>query len=183
MKSRLEAQTAALLDAMHLGWVYEPCSLTFPDGISYTPDFWIPCVATILECRGYETDLGLRQINNVIKIVKSHDWLEIEGEGVLDFIIAHGDHWWKTYSRFAGGGDKGSHTAIVGECCGPDWDASLAFSGEGSNPSLREFCWYAKGDAGKIHLVDINRNDFTLQYFIEEWASMFRAKSWAGATS
>lgn len=61
-KSRFEAKTAFLLDALKLPWEYEPESYLLDDGTPYTPDFYIPPIGLWLECRGYETEKGKREI-------------------------------------------------------------------------------------------------------------------------
>ena len=64
LKSRLEAQCAFFLDLMGLDWHYEAFSWMLPCGIAYIPDFWIPELHMIVECRGYSNDRGQRQLKD-----------------------------------------------------------------------------------------------------------------------
>ena len=61
-KSRLEAQCAVLFDKIGWKWEYEKFSLMLPGGISFIPDFYIPETGLLVECRGYSTDHGNRQL-------------------------------------------------------------------------------------------------------------------------
>lgn len=61
-RSRFEANTAFLLDGMRLSWQYEPISYMLDDGTHYRPDFWVPAQAMWVECRGYSSAKGERQI-------------------------------------------------------------------------------------------------------------------------
>ncbi|HLW03107.1 MAG TPA: hypothetical protein VKT82_30950 [Ktedonobacterales bacterium] len=62
LKSRLEADTAFLLDGIKCTWEYEPCSFLLPNGNHYQPDFWLPEQRAWVECRGYSTLEGEQQI-------------------------------------------------------------------------------------------------------------------------
>lgn len=70
-KSRLEADTAILLDEFWIKWEYEPASFLFSDGTHYQPDFWLAEQRLWIECRGYTSELGERQINDFIRVVRN----------------------------------------------------------------------------------------------------------------
>jgi hypothetical protein len=61
-RSRLEAECAKMLDALGLGWVYEPRRFELRGGVSYLPDFWVDDLCLWIECRGYDSEKGRRQI-------------------------------------------------------------------------------------------------------------------------
>lgn len=69
-KSRLEADMAYLLDFLELSWQYEPQSFLLDNGVHYLPDFFLPQTKTWIECRGYDTEKGNRQIDGFSK------WIE-----------------------------------------------------------------------------------------------------------
>lgn len=69
LKSRMEAQVALLLDTLGWKWQYEPFSIMLPNGTAYTPDFLIEGHRFIIECRGYESDKGERQIDGFAGLV------------------------------------------------------------------------------------------------------------------
>jgi hypothetical protein len=71
LKSRFEAQAALLFDRIGWEWQYEPVSIMLPVGVNYMPDFWIPKLKTIIECRGYCSETGDRQIDCFSSMVKS----------------------------------------------------------------------------------------------------------------
>jgi ribosomal protein L40E len=56
MRSLLEADWAATLDAHGIGWEYETELVELPSGARYLPDFWLPGITTVLEVKG--THLG-----------------------------------------------------------------------------------------------------------------------------
>jgi hypothetical protein len=61
-KSRMEAQCAVLFDKLGWGWEYEKFSLMLPDGTPFIPDFWIESQWLLVECRGYSSERGDRQL-------------------------------------------------------------------------------------------------------------------------
>lgn len=64
-RSRFEANTARLIDAMNVPWVYEPTSflLETPTGeVHYQPDFYLPTMHLWIEARGYQSAHGDSQI-------------------------------------------------------------------------------------------------------------------------
>ncbi|MFA4834935.1 MAG: hypothetical protein WC749_02520 [Dehalococcoidia bacterium] len=71
LKSRLEADTAYLIDGLGYKWQYEPQSYLLESGIHYWPDFYIPELKLIIECRGYETDKGEAQIEGFAKMINN----------------------------------------------------------------------------------------------------------------
>ena len=64
LKSRLEAQMAYLFDTFRIPWRYECTSMMLPSGILYTPDFWLPYHMAVVECRGYHSAKGERQLES-----------------------------------------------------------------------------------------------------------------------
>lgn len=65
LKSRMEAQCAVLFDKLGWEWEYEKYSLMLPSGTTFIPDFWIPKLQMLVECRGYESARGNRQIEEL----------------------------------------------------------------------------------------------------------------------
>lgn len=61
MKSRFEANTAALLDEVGIVWRYEPMSFLLGK-THYQPDFYCADQSLWIECRGYDSPNGERQI-------------------------------------------------------------------------------------------------------------------------
>jgi hypothetical protein len=56
-RSRMEARWAVFMHAAQIPYVYEPEGFYLDDGISYLPDFWIPCIESYLEIKpAYPTD-------------------------------------------------------------------------------------------------------------------------------
>lgn len=51
-RSTLEADWAATLDSLRIGWQYEPQGLTLSSGVLYRPDFYLPAIGTWLEVKG-----------------------------------------------------------------------------------------------------------------------------------
>ena len=84
----MEAQCAVLFEKLGWEWEYEPYSVMLPSGISYIPDFRVNCESVssmIVECRGYENERSVRQIEDFACLASS-------GEYVIDAergIIAH----------------------------------------------------------------------------------------------
>lgn len=70
-RSRLEADFAFLLDGLNISWSYEPRSFLLDDGTHYWPDFWLPTLRLWVECRGYDSEKGQRQINGFANWVES----------------------------------------------------------------------------------------------------------------
>lgn len=70
LKSRMEAQCALLFDTLGWEWQYEPESLMLPSGVNYLPDFWIPEFQCVIECRGYESDKGRKQIEGFRDLIR-----------------------------------------------------------------------------------------------------------------
>lgn len=62
LKSRMEAQCALLFDRCGWKWEYEPKSFMLKNGVNYMPDFHLTEFKTVVECRGYESEKGTRQI-------------------------------------------------------------------------------------------------------------------------
>lgn len=88
-KSRLEAQTAFLFETFGIEWEYEPRSLMLPNGICYTPDFWLPNQHAVLECRGYKTEKGEKQILGFAAALRKG--LRGNGKHIRDFFIINGN--------------------------------------------------------------------------------------------
>lgn len=51
-RSTLEADWAATLDTMNVGWRYEAQGIELESGEWYLPDFWLPGIGTWLEVKG-----------------------------------------------------------------------------------------------------------------------------------
>lgn len=66
-RSRLEADWAATLDANHIGWAYEPETLTLPSGTVYIPDFWLPDLGTWIEVKGP----GIPRVEKTAELAKT----------------------------------------------------------------------------------------------------------------
>lgn len=83
-RSRFEADCALLLDRIGRAFEYEPQSFLLDDGTHYLPDFYVPSLRLWIECRGYESKKGGRQVDGFAKMVaKSHpraeDYLVLGG--------------------------------------------------------------------------------------------------------
>lgn len=90
-KSRLEAQCAVLFDKLKWRWEYEKFSLMLPGGISFIPDFYIPELGRLVECRGYSTDHGNRQLNSLSGLIQNAKF----GAGrVPELALPGGDEIW-----------------------------------------------------------------------------------------
>lgn len=61
-RSKLEADTAAFLDAHGIAWAFEPEGYRFADGVCYLPDFVLPEIHAVLEVKGVLTDLDLAKL-------------------------------------------------------------------------------------------------------------------------
>lgn len=61
-RSRFEADVARLLDGAHIEWEYEPKSFLLADGTHFMPDFYVPAGRLWIECRGYRSAKGDRQL-------------------------------------------------------------------------------------------------------------------------
>ena len=68
-KSRLEADTARIIDKIGYKSEYESISFLLPDGIHYWPDFYIPNIHLWIECRGYESEKGESQIEGFSNLI------------------------------------------------------------------------------------------------------------------
>jgi hypothetical protein len=66
-RSALEASWAATLDALNIGWEYEPETVTLPSGSRYIPDFRLPQIGTWLEVKGR----GVPRIEKAYEFSKS----------------------------------------------------------------------------------------------------------------
>lgn len=89
LKSRMEAQCAVLFDKLGWHWKYEPFSFMLPSGIAYTPDFWSFDARSIIECRGYETDRSVRQLDDFVSLIETRGGLPVAelGGTVNSFLI------------------------------------------------------------------------------------------------
>lgn len=90
LKSRMEAQCAVLFDKLGWNWKYEPFSLMLPCGTTYIPDFQIEGPAyMIVECRGYESERGKRQINAFAAAVEAppDGFILPDGESCSEFMV------------------------------------------------------------------------------------------------
>ena len=94
-RSRMEAQCAVLLDKIGWEWEYEKYSFTLDSGVSFRPDFWIKGSGMLLECRGYDSDLGERQIQEFGNRFLSgkEEILDLpDGEQAIRFIALGPEH-------------------------------------------------------------------------------------------
>lgn len=89
-KSRLEAQCAFLFDQLDWEWEYEPRSFMLPNGIAYTPDFYIPSCGAFWECRGYSTDKGEAQIQGFASLLQSVIKAP-NGDDIDNYVVLYGD--------------------------------------------------------------------------------------------
>ncbi len=82
-RSRMESRCAHLFDRLGWDWKYEPFSIMLPNGIPYTPDFWIegPACYMIVECRGYENPRSIRQLDGFVDLIEVYQGFEIPGSG------------------------------------------------------------------------------------------------------
>jgi hypothetical protein len=73
MRSRMETQCALLFDRLGWKWEYESKSYMLKNGVAYIPDFFIPTLDLIVECRGYESDKGSAQISGFAAEMEAHE--------------------------------------------------------------------------------------------------------------
>lgn len=85
LRSRLEGQTAFLLDALGMTWEYEPKSYMLSNGASYLPDFYVDHQRMYVECRGYQSERGDSQIQEFGKSV-SEGQVGPHGQAILRFV-------------------------------------------------------------------------------------------------
>jgi hypothetical protein len=91
MKIRLEAQCAYLLDCFGWEWSYEPKSYMLPNGVPFTPDFLVTNRGLFIECRGYDTKKGAKQLIGFAGLMKN-GIPAIEDEPPVDtFMVIFGD--------------------------------------------------------------------------------------------
>lgn len=70
-RSRLEADFARMLDALKIRFEYEPQSFLLDNGTHYLPDFWCQDLRLWVECRGYRSAKGKKQIGGFIRLLRS----------------------------------------------------------------------------------------------------------------
>lgn len=70
-RSRFEANAAYLFDVLGLDWEYEPASFLLDDGTHYRPDFWLGEPNMWVECRGYKSEVGERQIRGFGQMIRA----------------------------------------------------------------------------------------------------------------
>jgi hypothetical protein len=89
LRSRMEAQCAFLFDRLGWNWEYETYSIMLPNGVSFTPDFWLPEIDVVVECRGYESWKGRRQIQGLASLVQRAGGFEVPSKRwyVNDFLV------------------------------------------------------------------------------------------------
>lgn len=107
-RSRMEAQSACLLDHIGMSWQYEPISFVLPSGIGYTPDF----VVTLhngdricIESRGYCSDSSIRQIGEFGRHFRSFGFLSY---------VAIGPYWCNVW--LSDGTEGGALISQCDEC-------------------------------------------------------------------
>jgi hypothetical protein len=92
LKSRMEAQCAVLFDKLGWDWKYEPFSLMLPGGTTYIPDFWVStyggCMVAV-ECRGYTTKRGVKQIDKFAFLAEDPEqsFIMPDGENLSAFLV------------------------------------------------------------------------------------------------
>lgn len=86
LKSRMESKVALLLDKLGWAWEYEPFSVML-DGINYTPDFYIREHGYVIECRGYDSNLGNKQIARFGDKVYGSSGLDIPGYPISHYAV------------------------------------------------------------------------------------------------
>ena len=68
MRSKLEARTAASMDAYGIEWEYESQGYDLGEGVLYLPDFWCPRIKTFVECKGVMTPDDLRKVDLLARL-------------------------------------------------------------------------------------------------------------------
>lgn len=132
LKSRLEAQAAAMFDFFGWEWKYEPFSIMLPGNINYMPDFWLPDQKVVFETRGYSSDKGNRQLSKFARLVA--EGLTVpEIRWVCRFIVAMGDE----VSTYAWGEENGNYEGTMAVYCAACKEWWLIGVGEESCPSCR----------------------------------------------
>lgn len=70
MRSRFEADIAYFIDGLGYKWLYEPQSYLLDNGLHYWPDFYVQELKLFIECRGYFTEKGQKQINGFSQVIR-----------------------------------------------------------------------------------------------------------------
>lgn len=121
-KSRLEANVARLLHTMGYAVEYEPNSYLLDSGLHYMPDFWIKNLNLWVECRGYWSQNGTRQMEGFEQLLsrtnkeqnKTNEYLILGPEDCL-FYDAFSDYSDKARLDQCLGCNKHFFTSISGE--------------------------------------------------------------------
>jgi hypothetical protein len=77
-RSRLEAKTAFLFDALSWNWEYEPQSFLLRNGKHYWPDFFLPDLKVWVECKGDDRFLAF------VKSAMRKSWTDLLTEENAD---------------------------------------------------------------------------------------------------
>ncbi len=131
LRSRLEAQSAYLLDALNMTWQYEPKSYMLAGGTTYLPDFYIDSQRMYVECRGYESTRGAEQIAQFGKSVQDGQ-VGPQGKAVLRYVALQQDSVSCYRPRH-----PPSEGCLVARCCACDSWAFIGF-GDGCCPTCLE---------------------------------------------
>ena len=115
-KSRLEAQTAFLFETFGIAWEYEPTSVMLSNGICYTPDFHLPNQRSVVECRGYDSEKGQKQIEGFVKALRADTLKYKSGHSVSRFFVIAGDHRSRVY-RGWDDEDENHEGILLQRCC------------------------------------------------------------------
>ena len=98
-RSRLEANVAQLFDKLGWEWEYEAVSFLLPSGVHYRPDFVVDEIGAYVECRGYVSQKGEKQLAEFSR------WLSSDPKGVdyRNFLVFHTAH---SYACILGSGNR-----------------------------------------------------------------------------
>lgn len=83
-RSRFEADVAYLLTRLGLAFKYEPQGFLLDGGTHYLPDFFVASLRLWIECRGYESPKGERQIDGFAAMVR-------DGGVTADYLVIGSD--------------------------------------------------------------------------------------------
>jgi hypothetical protein len=117
-RSRLEADTAMLLDKLRIAHAYEQTSYLLKNGSHFRPDFTLYTGLGILEVRGYLNKKGNKQIFGFCDEV----YQGLHGD-LAFFVLSDGEYQIPQYASYVGSGPF-FHSAQIR----PNWEFGRCFS-------------------------------------------------------
>jgi hypothetical protein len=155
----MEAQCAALFDKLDWPWEYEKFSLMLPSGLTYIPDFWVNDRRLLIECRGYESERGNRQIDETVKLVEDCEFDALLPDGAMCNFMLIGQR----CAFYTPGGlnstprERWDNVAATQRPVGVDWGAEVTFCRCGWIPAgMSLFCWDCRSMATRAAIISVD---------------------------